>query len=416
MHALQKKIGDRSFSKSMPTKSGLRVSVNYHGCEKRKLDAQRILNYFTANGYKSTPEVRNADIVVFVTCAFNQSHQDISLEKLQKLYSQLQRNTQMVVSGCLPAINPPSMASFPGIIAIGPRELDKFDGLINATVPFESIEDPNETVFEGKHSRPRPIRVKISPEDNFEGACEIEVKETARWAYERARSSFKIRLNEGCLGNCAYCVTRYATGALQSKPLSVVLQEFKAGRSKGESSFFFTGGDSGAYGVDLGISIIDFLEEIFKDPGDFQIHFHDFGIQWLIKHQERLIPLLAANNSRLGCFSFPIQSGSDRVLSAMRRPYQAKPVIDTLNKLKKEAPNILIGTHFIVGFPGETEADFNQTIEMLQEAAIDFVMIYRYTDHERADSYNFSNKIDEKTVENRFERLSKFYYLKIAKS
>ena len=376
----------------MPTKSGLRVSVHYHGCEKRKLDAQRILNYFTVNGYKATPEVRNADIVVFVTCAFNQSHQDISLEKLQKLYSQLQGDTQMVISGCLPAINPPSIASFPGVVTIGPRDLGKFDGLIHAKVPFESIKDPNETVFEGKHSRPRPIRMKISPEDNFDGDGEIEVKETARWAYEQARSSFKIRLNEGCLGNCAYCVTRYATGALQSKPLPMVLQEFKDGRSKGESSFFFTGGDSGAYGLDLGITLVDFLQEIFMDPGDFQIHFHDFGIQWLIKYQEKLIPLLAANNKRLGCFSFPIQSGSDRVLSFMRRPYQAKQVIAVLNRLKKEAPNILIGTHFIVGFPGETEADFKQTVALLQEAAIDFVMIYRYTDHERADSHHFPNK------------------------
>ncbi len=370
------------------------VYVNYHGCEKRKLDAQRVLNFFQANHYRFTKDLARADIVVYMTCAFSKIHEELSLKKLVKIYDRKTPRAQLIVSGCLPSINPKAMAQFPGAIFISPRELEHFEQLIETVVPFNQIPDPNTTIFEGH---------RMDSTDYYAAAG------TARREYDWAKQGFKIRVNEGCLGNCAYCVTRLATKELQSKPLELILREFQSGLDKGIESFFFTGGDSGAYGIDLGITILHLLQEVLKAPGRFKIHFHDFGVHWLIKHLEELIPIFEAHPEKLGCFNFPVQSGSDKILNLMRRPYTAAVAQRTLQILKQKIPSIKIGTHFIAGFPGETEEDFLLSVDFIKNAPLDFFMTFPYADHALADSYLYHDKVPESVIQTRYKRLLKVF-------
>lgn len=368
------------------------VYVNYHGCEKRKLDAQRVLNFFQANNFRFTKDLGRADIVVYMTCAFSKIHEELSLKKLIKIYDRKASHAQFVISGCLPSINPTAMARFPDAIFIGPRELEKFEQLMETKVHFNQIPDPNTTIFEGH---------RMDSVDYYASAG------AARREYDWAKQGFKIRINEGCLGNCAYCVTRLATKKLQSKPLELILREFLSGLDKGIDSYFFTGGDSGAYGIDLGITIVDLLQEVLNSPGTFKIHFHDFGVHWLIKHLDELLLLFQSYPEKLGCFNFPVQSGSDKILKLMRRPYTAAKAQQALQTLKQKVPAIKIGTHFIAGFPGETEEDFQLSVDFVKKTPLDFFMIFPYADHELADSYLYPDKIPESLIQTRYRTLLK---------
>jgi MiaB/RimO family radical SAM methylthiotransferase len=373
--------------------------VNYLGCEKRKLDAQRVINYLRANGYSLASESADADVIVFLTCAFCNKYEDFSVAKLDKIYRQKKPTALMIVGGCLPAINPNRLASYSDAIQIQARDLDAIDSLLQSTVPVCSIADPNTTIFDQKGT------IKLN-ESGFKSPAEIK--------YEEAKKGYKIRINWGCLGRCAYCVTRFAEKTLTSKPLDEILRSFQQGLDAGYTSFLFTGGDTGGYGLDLGTSIVNLLEHIFANPGNYTVNFHDFGVQWLCSNFSKLLPVFQANQDKLGCFCFPIQSGSNRILRLMRRSYTAEMLYAVLLPLKHFVPSIKIGTHFIVGFPGETDEDFELSAQMLREIPFDFVEVYRYADHTKADSTSLPNKVSPEVILQRNATLEDIFRKKFA--
>lgn len=373
--------------------------VNYLGCEKRKLDAQRIINYLRANGYGLTSRSADAEVVVFLTCAFCNKYENYSVAKLEKIYAQRQPGATFIIGGCLPAINPSRIAPYTDGIQIQVRELDALDNILHTHILMREIPDPNTTIFDKKDDA-------LPRTSGFKSPAEVE--------YEAAKRGYKIRINWGCLGNCSYCVTRLAEGHLTSKAEDKVLTEFQQGLDAGFTSFFLTGGDAGAYGLDFGSSIVGLLAKILEIPGKYTLHFHDFGMQWLIRYFSELLSLFQRHREKLGCFCFPIQSGSNRILELMRRPYTVEDVVSSLLALKKEIPTIKIGTHFIVGFPGESEEDFRQTTHLLKEIPFDFLEVYRYKDHDRADSHVFSHKVSWNVICERNAILDNIFWEKIS--
>jgi MiaB/RimO family radical SAM methylthiotransferase len=369
--------------------SGKKCYVNYLGCEKRKLDTQRILNYLIKNEYEYTSVIPEADVIIFLTCGFIKKYEDWSITKMEKIYNQKSPFTKFIVGGCLPAINPERFQAYPDIIQIQARELEQLDIILKSPILMKNISDPNLTIFD-------EIEKHYSPE---------LLHTPARDEYEHAKEGFKIRISYGCLSNCAYCVTKLAEKHLSSKSLEVIQHEFEIGLAQHLDSFFVTGGDTGAYGLDMNSSIVNLLKMFFSYPNSYRIHFHDFGVQWLHRYISELIPIFKSNQQKLGCACFPIQSGSDHILKLMRRPYSIVDIQKDLLSLKKEVPSFKIGTHIIVGFPGETEADFQATLDLLQNIPFDFLNVFLYTDHIRADSFHFSLKVPIDEIKNRFQRI-----------
>ncbi len=263
------------------------------------------------------------------------------------------------------------------------------------------IPDPHITVFDSEAKDPLKL-------ENY--------TTTAHWDFLDAKRGYKIRISEGCLGNCSYCVAKYATKDLQSRPLEQILADFQEGIQQHYTKFLFTGSDTGAYGQDLGINVVDLLTALLTQDGDYQIYFHDFGINWLIKYQEQLLPLFQTQGVHIGSFIFPIQSGSDSILKAMNRPYRIQAVYDVISKLKSLVPDIKIGTHFIVGFPGESEADFAQTQEIVRLLPFNFVVVFRYSQNPRADSFKFPGKIPAEIIDQRAIELQAIFNQKETQS
>jgi len=177
----------------------------------------------------------------------------------------------------------------------------------------------------------------------------------------------------------------------------------------GEKTVFVTGGDPGAWGLDWGDNITKLLDEILKLNGDFKLFFHDFNVQWLIRFQDDLIPLLRDNQSRFGGLCIPVQSGSDQIIRSMRRPYAVDAVRNVFRRLKDEAPKVQLGTHFIVGFPGESEADFQATLALIKEVQLDFMMCYPYSDNKLAHAFDLPNKVPQNEISRRHELVMKTF-------
>lgn len=371
------------------------VYVDYIGCEKRKLDAQRILDYYIANGYERTENSAEADYIVYVTCAFCKQYEDWSFENIKKLYQTIKNGSKLIIGGCMPSINPSRLSNFSNTDLITVRGVERLDEIINPKISIRNILDPNLTCFDNLEYETRKIDEKRTSGHN---------------EYEEAKKGFKIRISEGCLGNCSYCVTRFATKKVLSKPISTIMKEFRKAIETNQSTIFLTGGDTGSYGQDISLTIVDLLKTLFLYKSTYKIYLHDFGIHWLIKYFNELLPLLKKYRDLIGVISFPIQSGSNKILKLMRRPYKIERVKMCLKKLKVEVPEIRIGTHIIVGFPNESEQDFLETMNLIDEVPFDFLMVFKYSDNPLADSFKLFNKIKEEEIELRYNRLLKKYY------
>ena len=368
--------------------------VDYIGCEKRKLDAQKLLDYFKANGISIVSNPEKADIIIYITCAFIKEFENLSVKNIKDLYQKKMEGTQIIIGGCLPAINPEVLTKFKNAILIPVRETNQIDEYINPKIRLNEICEPNKTIFENRKHRGKPINIHYTK---------------TRKDYEAAKKGYKIRLSYGCMGNCTYCVTKYATKSLKSEPVHKILAAFKKAVEIEEKTLFLTGGDSGAYGKDIGTNIVELLKKLLEIQGNYKFFFHDFGVQWLIKYEDTLIPLFKNHRENLGVFNFPIQSGSNKILKLMRRPYKIEKVIKVLNQLKHEVPQLQFGTHLIVGFPGENYKEFSKTMYLLDKIPFDFIMIFKYSDNPLAESSKLSDKIPEKEKDLRYSKLLEKY-------
>jgi len=364
----------------------VKVYIDCTGCEQRKLDAQKVINYLHANGVDIVDSPEDCDYAIIITCAVDSRNEHESLSRLDYIAKNLLPYARIIIGGCLPSISPGKLTKYHPLVTFSPRNLDNLDALFYQTTPMREIPHPNKSVFD-QHVEEDSIM-------------------SARDEYEMAKRGFKVRISEGCLGNCSYCMIKRATGNLKSESPDDVLKQVEEGITRGEKTIMLVGGDTGAYGADIGIGFYDLLRDIISIPGDYWIFIHDFNVNWLIKDIEKYLDVFGSENGRrIRCANFPLQSGSDRILSLMRRPYKSKDAINALKLTRREAPHLNQGTHVMIGFPSETEEDFSRTMEMLEDVEFDFITCFPYSDHPMAESYAIEGKISPKIVTDRLRKV-----------
>jgi tRNA A37 methylthiotransferase MiaB len=192
--------------------------------------------------------------------------------------------------------------------------------------------------------------------------------------------SFHIRVARGCASECSYCAIRLGAGPIKSKPLSDIVNEFQTGLADGRRLFNLMAEDVGAYGQDIGLSVVDLLQALLEQPGDYRLTWSDFGPRWLIDQHIALERLLGLHSAKLGTIGFPIQSGSERILKLMNREYTAADAKRCLLALRRTAPQLRLETHAILGFPGESRRDFLDTCEMVKSIGFARVMPFTYSE------------------------------------
>ncbi len=397
------------------------------GCNRRSLDSQRIKNYFEVNRHIQVDSAEEADNVVITTCGLSRFHEDSCFSLIEE-YRKLKG--RLIVFGCLPAMNKPKMLEiFEGDI-VHTRNIDFFDEIFpDFEVGFAAVPDPNKLLKEVHVHWKDKIKSVLGEMDLYyflkiynvwmilleKARCGINgifpsffpVPLITRVPLVVANSKdkyFSLRISKGCRGRCSFCNIRKAIGPLKSKALSGILDEVKKGVTEGQYRLNLLSSDPGSYGVDIDCSFPEMLKAIFAVDERVCIDLLD-GLHpgWLCKYEVELVELVKLG--RIKTIVIPVQSGNKRILKLMCRSTAVEQSGNAIEGLRKAFPRIRLATQIIVGFPSETEAEFQDTVSLLQQCRFCEVDIFQYYETSATDSVVIEPKVPTDVVVDRMRRL-----------
>ena len=384
------------------------------GCPRSFLNTGVLFKYFEANGWSITSDFRQADLVLFAGCGVDETAEIKSFNLLRAAKRRTRPGAKYVIYGCLAGMFSETLESQYNAQTITVDSITKLDSIINAKISISEISGPNDideplqkawkcfSRFQRLRARqwisPPPWRW---PRRSYKKLVEKFLKE----APTSGVRTFNIQIGTGCLSQCTYCGIRFAIGTLRSKHLEDIVCEFEKGLAAGYEWFRLVCGDVGAYGQDINSNLVELLKALLNQPGTFHLDLVDVNPRWLLPYKYEFVELLSHNTERIPLLTVPVQSGSDRILRLMRREHCASDVIDFLRLLKDRCPKINLSTQIIVGFSGETEDDFSDTIDLIRSVNFDRVQVFRYADRPKTEAALMPGKIPIQVKLTRLARL-----------
>jgi threonylcarbamoyladenosine tRNA methylthiotransferase CDKAL1 len=347
-------------------------------CDRREVDKRRVANYLLLNGYEIAHSPDKADIVLVSTCAFNDNKEKRSIDRIEQ---HLKMQREVFVLGCLPGINEGFLKKRK-LKGISPSNLSDIEGYFpGEAVRFDSVKDVNEIYVPS--APPIAIR-RLFSEFEFNRLFFGKVVRFARMLAKKKDNNFFVRICNGCLSQCAFCVIHKATGRLKSKPLEDIGEEVRAGLTKGYSDFWLIGEDTGAYGADIKKSLPELLSMLNRMGGHFRVKISNCNPQWLIKHRGPMLSEL----ERVSYIEIPIESASQRVLGLMNRGYRIEEFGSVVASLKRKKPSIKLYTALIAGFPTETQTEFMDSIKFAARAGFDTIAVFAYSNKQGSKGFS----------------------------
>ncbi|MCX7896928.1 MAG: 30S ribosomal protein S12 methylthiotransferase RimO [Rhodocyclaceae bacterium] len=347
------------------------------GCPKAAADAELILTRLRAEGYEFSPSYRGADLVIVNTCGFI----DAAIEEsLAAIGEALDENGKVIVTGCLGARPETIRERHPHVLAIaGPHALEEVMSLVHAHAP--KPHDPFEDLVP-------PQGLRLTP---------------SHYAY--------LKIAEGCNHRCSFCIIPSLRGPLASRPLAEVVKEAETLVKAGVKELILIAQDTAAYGMDLkhrtgflhGRPVKTRLYELCKELGSLGVWIRLHYV-YPYSHVDDLLPLMA-EGKLLPYLDVPFQHASPRILRAMKRPGDVERVLERIAGWRKAVPNLTIRSTFITGFPGETESDFEELLDFLDEARLDRVGAFAYSAVAGAAANELPGMLPEAVREERKARL-----------
>jgi ribosomal protein S12 methylthiotransferase len=346
------------------------------GCPKALVDSERILTQLRAEGYAIVPSYDSADVVVVNTCGFIDAAVEESLEAIGEAMAE---NGKVVVTGCLGARAELIREKFPGVLSIsGPQDYTSVLNAVHAQMP------PQHDPF--MHLVP-PAGLKLTPR---------------HYAY--------LKISEGCNHRCSFCIIPSMRGDLVSRPIDEVLVEAEKLAKSGVKELLVISQDTSAYGVDLKYAERNWRgrsrQTRFLDLADA---LGELGI-WVrmhyvypYPHVDKVVPLMA-EGKLLPYLDIPFQHCNPRILKLMKRPASGEKNIERIRAWRQTCPQITLRSTFIVGFPGETEAEFEELLDFLDEAQLDRVGAFAYSPVTGAVANALPDPVPEALKQERLQR------------
>jgi ribosomal protein S12 methylthiotransferase len=356
-----------------------KVSFVSLGCPKALVDSERIITQLRAQGYELTKKHDGADVVIVNTCGFLDSAKAESLDAIGQAMAE---NGKVIVTGCMGAEPEQIRDRFPNILAItGPQQYETVVSAVHQAAP------PAHDPF-----------IDLVPDHG--------VKLTPRhYAY--------MKISEGCNNRCSFCIIPKLRGDLVSRPAGEVLREAERLVKAGVKEILVISQDTSAYGVD-----VKYQPSLWQDREvrtrffDLAKELGDLGV-WIrlhyvypYPHVDEVIPLMAEGKV-LPYLDIPFQHASPSVLKAMRRPAHQEKTLDRIRNWREMCPDLAIRSTFIVGFPGETEADFDFLMDWLKEAKLDRVGCFRYEPVKGAPANEIADPVPPEVKDERWHRFMK---------
>ncbi len=347
------------------------------GCPKNLVDSERILTQLRTEGYDVVPSYDDAELVVVNTCGFIDSAVQESLEAIGEA---LAENGKVIVTGCLGAKENQIREIHPKVLEItGPHAYEEVLGHVH-----KYVEKPTHNPFT---SLVPAHGVKLTPR---------------HYAY--------LKISEGCNHRCTFCIIPSMRGDLVSRPIGEVLAEAKRLKEAGVKEILVISQDTSAYGVDVKhrtgfydgmpvkTSMVALCEELAKLDIWVRLHY-----VYPYPHVDDVIPLMR-DGKVLPYLDIPLQHASPRILKLMKRPGTVERTLERIQKWREICPEITLRSTFIVGFPGETEEEFQMLLDFIDKAELDRVGCFKYSPVEGAKANELPDPVPEEVQEERFQR------------
>jgi ribosomal protein S12 methylthiotransferase len=354
-----------------------RISFVSLGCPKALVDSERIVTRLRAEGYELSRDHAGADLAIVNTCGFLDSAQ---AESLATIGAAMADNGKVIVTGCMGAEPEKITAAYPNVLAVtGPQQYESVLAAVHRAAPPQH--DPYADLIP-------PQGIKLTPR---------------HYAY--------LKISEGCNNRCTFCIIPKLRGDLVSRPAADVLREAELLVAAGVKELLVISQDTSAYGVDLKYAASGWRGgEVRAKFIDLARALGEFGV-WVrlhyvypYPHVDEVIPLMA-DGKVLPYLDVPFQHASPTVLQRMRRPAAQEETLERIRQWRAICPSLTIRSIFIVGFPGETEADFSLLLDWLGEAELDRVGSFRYEPVAGAAANDLGAPVPEAVKEERWHRL-----------
>ncbi|MGL5335271.1 MAG: 30S ribosomal protein S12 methylthiotransferase RimO [Enterovibrio sp.] len=363
---------------TLPAATNAKIGFVSLGCPKNLVDSERILTQLRTEGYEIVNTYQDAQVVIVNTCGFIETAVQESLDAIGEA---LDENGKVIVTGCLGAREDEIRQVHPNVLAIsGPHAYENVLSHVHQFVP-KPEHDPF-TSLVPDHG------VKLTPK---------------HFAY--------LKISEGCDHSCSFCIIPSLRGPLVSRPIGEILSEAKRLKEAGVKELLVISQDTSAYGADLkhamgfadGMPIKQHLTALSKALAKLGIWVRLHYV-YPYPHVDELLPLMA-DGAILPYLDIPFQHASPRILKLMRRPGRAEKLLEQIQAWRKICPQLVIRSTFIVGFPGETEEDFEQLLAWLQKAKLERVGCFAYSPVDGASANELADPVPEEIKQQRLERL-----------
>jgi len=404
--------------KSSTKLQGKSLYVSDHvTCSSSRASVNKYVEFMIRHGVNVTTQAAGADLILVDTCAFSRDSEDSSIEVVKQQDQVKKDNAVMIVCGCLVAINPDRLRqNFRGEF-FSPRNESHLAHILG-------VEDTDEEFFGAFDLRANFLGGTTVKTASSWKKAKIGMGKTLHQINDRiplesipfldrllasthalhSRAAC-ITIEQGCLGNCSFCVIPLAKGQTRSVPIGLIVDQVKKSVAGGVRDIVLGGEDTGSYGNDIRVTIKELLNKICDVEGKFRLYVPFFDPRWLKKHTEDIIEI--SKTGKLRYLQTPFQSVSNSVLRRMKRAYMMEQVLPFIDRLRNEAPQTHLATQIIVGFPGETDEEFQTTSDYFKANRKKFarVDIFPYSERPGAESATMDGKLPEEVIQRRVQQL-----------
>ena len=350
-----------------------RFYLRNFGCTQNQGEGENIRQILLQSQGEEVDNKYDADVIIINSCAVKTPTED---KVIQFIYECSMTDADVIVTGCLPKINP--------------------DRIKNAC-PDAILTPPN---------LGRSILKYVPSQLTNGGTYQLaRLPENPVFA-EKLPLTAIVPISQGCLGSCTYCAVKYARGWLTSYPVEMVINHINRALELGAKEIYMTAQDTAVFGRDNGVQLPELLSRVLETEGDFQIRIGMMNPKFALEIIDVLLDIMEKDERIYRFLHIPIQSGSDKILDLMKRKYDVEAFNSLVKKIRTRIPNITLSTDIIVGFPSETNYDFDLTVKLLEKIRFDIVNVSKYGDRPFAASSKFENKIPTDIKKKRSKYLS----------
>jgi len=358
----------------------MKVGLISLGCAKNLVDSEMMLGRLRSYGFEITADGQAADLIIINTCGFILSAKEEAISTILEMVNHIRPEQRLVVTGCF------ATRYYNELIPELP-EVDRF-------ISIDEYDHFGDIIME-----------LMGEEKKEKGALDFHYRIQSTPKY----TSY-VRIADGCNNRCAYCAIPLIRGNMVSRPQKDIVKECQEWIEKGIKELVLIAQDTTKYGQDTGECIEDLLEEILKLDGLYMVR-----LLYLYPDEisERLLNIFKDNPKLAPYFDIPIQHASDKILKAMNRRGSQEDIRRVINRIRELVPNVVVRTTILVGFPGETDEDYQILEDFVKEMRFERMGVFTYSLEEDTASYDMDNQVDEDIKKERYDKLMKIQ-MKIA--